>query len=347
MYDFGYSGYNITTRQHAAAVYRIDISVDNTQPGSAYSPARQIATDDEGQPIIVDGVAQTVEVPHTAEGSATVNPATVDFDMLYTNSFYNDGNDVLDGNYAELNTVGGDESLADYILRGIAIPEDGHLLTTGYESAGSVTNVTLTGYRVDLNNAKYGYEVLATSAITITVTDSDGTTVYTYANGVSGGTGIINAGTYTFEFEFAGMPGKYEPFTYTGTFVQQKAEYHITVTQKEGANLTTEFGVEFDVSDIADQLEVKVELGDGDYTTATGKYTAFENAVAQSGGDMSTLDSYIRLVGTDGGISTEYNTNTYKSNVGSYFIYYVYTSVDFNLEIVIETDNTQIALTKT
>lgn len=347
VYDFGYSGYNITTRQHAAAVYRIDISVDNTQPGSEYSPARQIATDDEGQPIIVDGVAQTVEVPHTAEGSATVNPATVDFDMLYTNSFYNDGNDVLDGNYAELNTVGGDESLADYILRGIAIPEDGHLLTTGYESAGSVTNVTLTGYRVDLNNAKYGYEVLATSAITITVTDSDGTTVYTYANGVSGGTGIINAGTYTFEFEFAGMPGKYEPFTYTGTFVQQKAEYHITVAQKEGANLITEFGVEFDVSDIAGQLEVKVELGDGDYTTATGKYTAFENAVAQSGGDMSTLDSYIRLVGTDGGISTEYNTNTYKSNVGSYFIYYVYTSVDSNLEIVMETESSKIEVNKT
>lgn len=347
VYDFGYSGYNITTRQHAAAVYRIDISVDNTQPGSEYSPARQIATDEEGQPIIVDGVAQTVEVPHTAEGSATVNPATVDFDMLYTNSFYNDGNDVLEGNYAELNTVGGDESLADYILRGIAIPEDGHLLTTGNESAGSVTNVTLTGYRVDLNNAKYGYEVLATSAITITVTDSDGTTVYTYANGVSGGTGIINAGTYTFEFEFAGMPGKYEPFTYTGTFVQQKAEYHITVTQKEGANLTTEFGVEFDVSDIADQLEVKVELGDGGYTTATGKYTAFENAVAQSGGNMSALDSYIKLVGTDGGISTEYNTNTYKSNVGSYFIYYVYTSVDSNLEIVMETESSKIEVTKT
>lgn len=347
VYDFGYSGYNITTRQHAAAVYRIDISVDNTQPGSEYSPARQIATDEDGQPIIVDGVAQTVEVPHTAEGSATVNPATVDFDMLYTNSFYNDGNDVLDGNYAELNTVGGDESLADYILRGIAIPEDGHLLTTGYESAGSVTNVTLTGYRVDLNNAKYGYEVLATSAITITVTDSDGTTVYTYANGVSGGTGIINAGTYTFEFEFAGMPGKYEPFTYTGTFVQQKAEYHITVAQKEGANLITEFGVEFDVSDIAGQLEVKVELGDGGYTTATGKYTAFEDAVAQSKGDMSTLDSYIRLVGTDGGISTEYNTNTYKSNVGSYFIYYVYTSVDSNLEIVMETESSKIEVTKT
>ena len=347
VYDFGYSGYNITTRQHADAVYRIDISVDNTQPGSEYSPAKQIETDEDGQPIIVDGVAQTVEVPHTAEGSATVNPATVDFDMLYTNSFYNDGNDVLEGNYAELNTVGGDESLADYILRGIAIPEGGQLLTTGYESAGSVTNVTLTGYRVDLNNAKYGYEVLATSAITITVTDSDGTTVYTYANGVSGGTGIINAGTYTFEFEFAGMPGKYEPFTYTGTFVQQKAEYHITVTQKEGANLTTEFGVEFDVSDIAKQLEVKVELGDGDYTTATGKYTAFENAVAQSGGDMSTLDSYIRLVGTDGGISTEYNTNTYKSNVGSYFIYYVYTSVDSNLEIVMETESSMIEVTKT
>lgn len=347
VYDFGYSGYNITTRQHADAVYRIDISVDNTQPGSEYSPAKQIDTDEDGQPIIVDGVAQTVEVPHTAEGSATVNPATVDFDMLYTNSFYNDGNDVLEGNYAELNTVGGDESLADYILRGIAIPEDGHLLTTGNESAGSVTNVTLTGYRVDLNNAKYGYEVLATSAITITVTDSDGTTVYTYANGVSGGTGIINAGTYTFEFEFAGMPGKYEPFTYTGTFVQQKAEYHITVTQKEGANLTTEFGVEFDVSDIAKQLEVKVELGDGDYTTATGKYTAFENAVAQSGGDMSTLDSYIRLVGTDGGISTEYNTNKYKSNVGSYFIYYVYTSVDSNLEIVMETESSKIEVTKT
>lgn len=347
VYDFGYSGYNITTRQHADAVYRIDISVDNTQPGSEYSPAKQIDTDEDGQPIIVDGVAQTVEVPHTAEGTATVNPATVDFDMLYTNSFYNDGNDVLEGNYAELNTVGGDESLADYILRGIAIPEDGHLLTTGNESGGSVANVTLTGYRVDLNNATYGYEVLATNAITITVTDSDGTTVYTYANGVSGGTGIINAGTYTFEFEFAGMPGKYEPFTYTGTFVQQKAEYHITVTQKEGANLTTEFGVEFNVSDIADQLEVKVELGDGDYTTATGKYTAFENAVALSGGDMSTLDSYIRLVGTEGGISTEYNTNTYKSNVGNYFIYYVYTSVDSNLEIVMETESSMIEVTKT
>lgn len=347
VYDFGYSGYNITTRQHADAVYRIDISVDNTQPGSEYSPARQIDTDEDGQPIIVDGVAQTVEVPHTAEGSATVNPATVDFDMLYTNSFYNDGNDVLEGNYAELNTVNGDESLADYILRGIAIPEGGQLLTTGNESGGSVANVTLTGYSVEMYNATYFYEVLATNAITITVTDSDGTTVYTYANGVSGGTGIINAGTYTFEFEFAGMPGKYEPFTYTGTFVQQKAEYHITVTQKEGANLTTKFGVEFNVSDIADQLEVKVELGDGDYTTATGKYTAFENAVAQSGGDMSTLDSYIKLVGTEGGISTEYNTNKYKSNVGSYFIYYVYTSVDSNLEIVMETESSMIEVTKT
>ena len=347
VYDFGYSGYNITTRQHADAVYRIDISVDNTQPGSEYSPARQIATDDDGLPIIVDGVAQTVEVPHTAEGSATVNPATVDFDMLYTNSFYNDGNDVLEGNYAELNTVGGDESLADYILRGIAIPEGGQLLTTGNESGGSVANVTLTGYSVEMFNATYFYEVLAASAITVTVTNSDGTTVYTYANGVPSGVGITDAGTYTFEFEFAGMPGKYEPFTYTGTFVQQKAEYHITVTQKEGANLTTEFGVEFDVSDIADQLEVKVELGDGDYTTVTGKYTAFENAVAQSGGDMSALDSYIRLVGTEGGISTEYNTNTYKSNVGNYFIYYVYTSVDSNLEIVMETESSMIEVTKT
>ena len=340
--DFGYAN-GIQT-----AEYVVEVSIDNTD-NDYYSSAVEITIGEDGQP-------DEQLVPHSASGYAYIEPADIQFEMFYTNDFYNDATNMVaeaTGGYRELNdsvedsvelqvlTADQIREISHYLMRGVALSVD--------ENYDWLSGVTRTKYAMDEGGALYNYEVLAAQYINVTIKNSAGQTVYTYIDGVhtSQNGGVTNAGTYTIKFEFSGISGKYMPFTYTGTFVQQKAEYHITVTQKEGANLTTEFGVEFDVSDIAGQLEVKVELGDGDYTTATGKYTAFENAVAQSGGDMSTLDSYIRLVGTDGGISTEYNTNTYKSNVGSYFIYYVYTSVDSNLEIVMETESSMIEVTKT
>lgn len=340
--DFGYAN-GIQT-----AEYVVEVSIDNTD-SDYYSSAVEITIGEDGQP-------DEQRVPHSASGYAYIEPADIQFEMFYTNDFYNDATNMVaeaTGGYRELNdsvedsvelqvlTADQIREISHYLMRGVALSVD--------ENYDWLSGVTRTKYAMDEGGALYNYEVLAAQYINVTIKNSAGQTVYTYINGVhtSQNGGVTNAGTYTIKFEFSGISGKYEPFTYTGTFVQQKAEYHITVTQKEGANLTTEFGVEFNVSDIADQLEVKVELGDGDYTTATGKYTAFENAVAQSGGDMSTLDSYIRLVGAEGGISTEYNTNTYKSNVGSYFIYYVYTSVDSNLEIVMETESSMIEVTKT
>ena len=340
--DFGYAN-GIQT-----AEYVVEVSIDNTD-SDYYSSAVEITIGEDGQP-------DEQRVPHSASGYAYIEPADIQFEMFYTNDFYNDATNMVaeaTGGYRELNdsvedsvelqvlTADQIREISHYLMRGVALSVE--------ENYDWLSGVTRTKYAMDEGGALYNYEVLAAQYINVTIKNSAGQTVYTYINGVhtSQNGGVTNAGTYTIEFEFSGISGKYMPFTYTGTFVQQKAEYHITVTQKEGANLTTEFGVEFNVSDIADQLEVKVELGDGDYTTATGKYTAFENAVAQSGGDMSTLDSYIRLVGAEGGISTEYNTNTYKSNVGSYFIYYVYTSVDSNLEIVMETESSMIEVTKT
>lgn len=342
--DFGYAN-GIQT-----AEYVVEVSIDNTD-SDYYSSAVEITIGEDGQP-------DEQLVPHSASGYAYIEPADIQFEMFYTNDFYNDATNMVaeaTGGYRELNdsvedsvelqvlTADQIREISHYLMRGVALSVD--------ENYDWLSGVTRTKYAMDEGGALYNYEVLAAQYINVTIKNSAGQTVYTYIDGVhtSQNGGVTNAGTYTIEFEFSGISGKYEPFTYTGTFVQQKAEYHITVTQKEGANLTTEFGVEFNVSDIADQLEVKVELGDGDYTTATGKYTAFENAVAQSGGNMSALDSYIKLVGADdgGGISTEYNTNTYKSNVGSYFIYYVYTSVDSNLEIVMETESSKIEVTKT
>ena len=340
--DFGYAN-GIQT-----AEYVVEVSIDNTD-NDYYSSAVEITIGEDGQP-------DEQLVPHSASGYAYIEPADIQFEMFYTNDFYNDATNMVaeaTGGYRELNdsvedsvelqvlTADQIREISHYLMRGVALSVD--------ENYDWLSGVTRTKYAMDEGGALYNYEVLAAQYINVTIKNSAGQTVYTYIDGVhtSQNGGVTNAGTYTIKFEFSGISGKYMPFTYTGTFVQQKAEYHITVTQKEGANLTTEFGVEFDVSDIAGQLEVKVELGDGGYTTATGKYTAFEDAVAQSGGDMSTLDSYIRLVGTDGGISTEYNTNTYKSNVGSYFIYYVYTSVDSNLEIVMETESSKIEVTKT
>lgn len=342
--DFGYAN-GIQT-----AEYVVEVSIDNTD-SDYYSSAVEITIGEDGQP-------DEQLVPHSASGYAYIEPADIQFEMFYTNDFYNDATDMVaeaTGGYRELNdsvedsvelqvlTADQIREISHYLMRGVALSVD--------ENYDWLSGVTRTKYAMDEGGALYNYEVLAAQYINVTITNSAGQTVYTYINGVhtSQNGGVTNAGTYTIEFEFSGISGKYMPFTYTGTFVQQKAEYHITVTQKEGANLATEFGVEFNVSNIANQLEVKVELGDGDYTTATGKYTAFENAVAQSGGNMSTLDSYIKLVGTEdgGGISTEYNTNKYKSNVGSYFIYYVYTSVDSNLEIVMETESSMIEVTKT
>ena len=342
--DFGYAN-GIQT-----AEYVVEVSIDNTD-SDYYSSAVEITIGEDGQP-------DEQRVPHSASGYAYIEPADIQFEMFYTNDFYNDATNMVaeaTGGYRELNdsvedsvelqvlTADQIREISHYLMRGVALSVD--------ENYDWLSGVTRTKYAMDEGGALYNYEVLAAQYINVTIKNSAGQTVYTYIDGVhtSQNGGVTNAGTYTIKFEFSGISGKYMPFTYTGTFVQQKAEYHITVTQKEGANLTTEFGVEFDVSDIADQLEVKVELGDGGYTTATGKYTAFEDAVAQSGGNMSALDSYIKLVGADdgGGISTEYNTNTYKSNVGSYFIYYVYTSVDSNLEIVMETESSMIEVTKT
>ena len=342
--DFGYAN-GIQT-----AEYVVEVSIDNTD-SDYYSSAVEITIGEDGQP-------DEQRVPHSASGYAYIEPADIQFEMFYTNDFYNDATNMVaeaTGGYRELNdsvedsvelqvlTADQIREISHYLMRGVALSVD--------ENYDWLSGVTRTKYAMDEGGALYNYEVLAAQYINVTIKNSAGQTVYTYIDGVhtSQNGGVTNAGTYTIKFEFSGISGKYMPFTYTGTFVQQKAEYHITVTQKEGANLTTEFGVEFDVSDIAGQLEVKVELGDGGYTTATGKYTAFENAVDKSNGDMSTLDSYIKLVGADdgGGISTEYNTNTYKSNVGSYFIYYVYTSVDSNLEIVMETESSKIEVTKT
>ena len=352
VYDFGYAGYNANTKETVAALYRISVSVDNTEgSGSEYSSAQEVETDENG-PIIIDGVAQMIQVPHTASGSVTVNPAAIDFSMFYTSSFYNDGNDALGGEYSELNTVAKDQitdeearDIADYIMRGIAIPTGGELLTMGYQGSDTA-NVTTTGYTMLLNNVEYNFEVLAADKITIKVTDSNGIEVYSFANGTSSGSGIVNAGEYTFTFTFDAMPGKYESFSYTAMFIQQRAEYHITVEQNEGANLSTQFGTEFNLQGLANQLNVKIELGEGDYTTNTGKYTAFEEAVAAAAaaGNMSALASFIKLVGDDGSVSSEYVDET--SPVGSYFIYYVYTSIDRNLEIVMETANSMITVTQ-
>lgn len=350
VYDFGYAGYNANTKESVAALYRISVSVDNTEgSGSEYSSAQEVETDENG-PIIIDGVPQMIQVPHTASGSVTVNPATIDFSMFYTNSFYNDGNDALGGEYSELNAVADGQitdeearDIADYIMRGIAIPTGGELLTMGYQGSDTA-NVTTTGYTMLLNNVEYNFEVLAADKITIKVTDSNGNEVYSFANGAPFGSGIVNAGEYTFTFTFDAMPGKYESFSYTAMFIQQRAEYHITVEQNEGANLSTQFGTEFNLQGLADQLNVKIELGEGDYTTNTGKYTAFEEAVEAAGGNMSALASFIKLVGDDGSVSSEYGGVT--SPVGSYFIYYVYTSINPNLEIVMETANSMITVTQ-
>ncbi len=348
--DFGYAGYNSETGENAPAVYVIDISIDNRVAGSEYAPAQTIRYDENGDPVIVDNIPQTDPAPHTARGTTTVDPAEIDFSMLYTNDFFNDNNDVLGGKYKELNFEGvnGDESLADYILRGVAIPEGGNLLTKGIGNsqiaigAGDAKpNVTLTGYSKELNGATYRYEAFDQNLITITVKNSAGSTVYTYSNGQHSGGGITDAGTYTFEFKFAGIPGKYEPFTYTGLFEQQKAEYHITVTQKENANLKTPFGTEFNLQGVAEQLKIKIEIDEGDYTTNTGNYDQFVEDVRNAGGDTTQLSKYIALTGDDGNIATEY-VDSYKSNVGRYFIYYVFISQDPNLEIVMETESSMI-----
>lgn len=353
--DFGYAGYNSETGENAPAVYVIDISVDNRVAGSEYAPAQTIRYDENGDPVIVDNIPQTDPAPHTARGTTTVDPAEIDFSMLYTNDFFNDNYDVLDGMYKELNFdgVNGDESLADYILRGVAIPDGGNLLTKGIGNsqiaigAGDAKpNVTLTGYSKELNGATYFYEAFDQNLITVTVKNSAGGTVYTYANGSHLGRGITAAGTYTFEFKFAGIPGKYEPFTYTGLFEQQKAEYHITVTQKENANLKTPFGTEFNLNGVAEQLEIKIEIEEGDYITNTGKHPDFEKAVSEADGDVTQLSQYIALTGADGNIATEY-VDSYKSNVGRYFIYYVFISQDPNLEIVMETESSMIEVEKT
>lgn len=373
VYDFGYAGYNAITEQVETALYRIDISVDNTTgSGSEYSPALTVKYNDEGEPIITDGVAQTEETAHTASGAVNITPADIEFNMNYTSDFYNDGANALAGGYHELNSVisglleSGDEALADYILRGTSLPisvQEGEFVAqTGYKvltkpsdtdetrySDATVVNTRTQDvkfakyYTQDASGVQQTYEDVD-SATHISVTNPNGDTVYIYGPGgshYSQGGGITNAGEYIFTFTFDGIEGKYEPFTYQGLFIQQKAEYHITVSQREGANLTTTFGTEFDLNNLENALEVKLEHEEGDFTTNTGHYQAFEDAFNGVSGD---INKFIRLVSNDSTSDVASEYPGYTASVGLYFIYYVYISQDPNLEIMMETVESMITV---
>ena len=344
--DFGFAnGFN-------TAEYVIRVEIDNTGEGSYYLPAQEVKVDEDGEPVLDENdKPQYDPAPHKASGYAYISPAAIEFDMYYKNDFYNDGKDMVDdetGGYRELNNSVDDSDgmpvltpeqlsqLAHYVMRGtqISLAEDFDWLA----------GITRTKYAVLEGGINYQYEALGARYIKITITrNSDGKTVYTYSNGVNSSAegGIAGAGTYTVKFEFTGIAGKYEPFTFTGLFEQQKAEYHITVTQKENANLKTPFGTEFNLNGVAEQLEIKIEIKASDYITNTGKYLDFEKAVSDADGDTTQLSQYIALTGADGNIATEY-VDSYKSNVGRYFIYYVFISQDPNLEIVMETESSMI-----
>lgn len=370
IYDFGYSD-GLST-----ATYLISVSVDNTVNGSYYSPAQtvkydengQIVTDDNDDPVYVDG-------PHTASGGVNIAPAETQFELFYTSDFYQSGADMLEGGYKELNELMEkadgvpvellDEWLsgAHFFIRGVQIAPEAFAnapvlgSAVGTDGAYMVSNAGVSGiiggdgYGGNVESANYSvggyyYERISTQWLHITITDSEGNVVYTknvsgQADGSKNG-GITNAGTYRISITFDGMPGKYSAYSYSCDFVQQKAEYHIVVSETEGANLTVEFGTEFDVSGLQDQLEIELETGED--AVVTGSYddfvTAFENF---KGGDQSALDGFIELVGTSGGGSTEYSG--YTTPVGDYYIYYVYVSVNDNLEVIMETSDSRIVVT--
>lgn len=371
IYDFGYSD-GLST-----ASYLISVSVDNTVGGSYYSPAQSVKYDENGQIVTDNGKPVYVDGPHTASGGVNIAPAETQFELFYTSDFYQSGADMLAGGYKELNELMekadgvpvelSDEWLsgAHFYIRGVQIAPEAFAnapvldleTAVGTDGAFMVSNAGVSGiiggngYGGNVESANYSvggyyYERISTGNLRITITDSEGNVVYTknvsgQADGSKNG-GITDAGTYRISITFDGMPGKYSAYSYSCDFVQQKAEYHIVVSETAGANLTVEFGTKFDVSGLQDQLEIELETGED--AVVTGSYddfvTAFENF---KGGDQSALDGFIELVGTSGGGATEYNG--YTTPVGDYYIYYVYESVNDNLEVIMETSDSRIVVT--
>lgn len=379
VYDFGYANGQST------AVYLIEIEVDNRHSadvpenlkdvvqvpdsGSSYSSAMEVYTNEDGEPIRDDNNnLQYIPTKHRGSGTVSVAPASIEFEMRYTSDFYQNGDDMLENGYNELNDVAFDEltkeliDQAQFIMRGVAIPSSAFEYEGGVETnsllkkvdsgTGAVSvNVTGSNYYAKLFGEEVRYEVLDKTYFHLTVTDEKGRVVYAfnvsgYNNGsqnVDGAYGITNAGTYTFEFVFDGMNGKYLPFSYTWNFVQQAAEYHITVTQNEDANLTTPFGTEFDLNRLNGALNAKLETGD--LGTATGSYTNFVEAF-----ERGEYGNYIKLVGSEGGPNvpyTDYKVRGVESPVGSYYISYVFVSTDSNLEIMMETAESMIEVKST
>lgn len=365
IFDFGYSD-GLST-----ATYLISVSVDNTVNGSYYSPAQtvkydengQIVTDDNDDPVYIDG-------PHTASGGVNIAPAETQFELFYTSDFYQSGADMLENGYKELNELMEkaegvpvellDEWLsgAHFYIRGAQIAPEAFAnapvlgSAVGTDGAYLVSNAGVSGiiggdgYGGNVESANYSvggyyYERISTGNLHITITDSDGNVVYTDDTGSQNG-GITDAGTYRISITFDGMPGKYSAYSYSCDFVQQKAEYHIVVSETAGANLTVKFGTEFDVSGLQDQLEIELETGED--AVVIGSYDAFVTAFENfKRGDQSALNGFIELVGTSGGGATEYNG--YTTPVGDYYIYYVYESVNDNLEVIMETSDSRIVVT--
>ncbi len=372
IYDFGYSD-GLST-----ATYLISVSVDNTVGGSEYSPAQSVQYDENGD-IVTDSNKKPIPVkgPHTASGSVNIAPAETQFELFYTSDFYQSGADMLEGGYKELNELMEkaegvpvellDEWLsgAHFYIRGVRIapeafanaPDLDDKTAVGTDGAYMVSNAGVSGiiggngYGGNVESANYSvggyyYERISTGNLHITITDSEGNVVYTKnVSGQDDGSkngGITDAGTYRISITFDGMPGKYSAYSYSCDFVQQKAEYHIVVSETAGANLTVEFGTQFDVSGLQDQLEIELETGEN--AVVTGSYDDFETAFENfKDGDQSALNGFIKLVGTSGGGATEYSG--YTTPVGDYYIYYVYESVNDNLEVIMETSDSRIVVT--
>ena len=369
IYDFGYSD-GLST-----ASYLISVSVDNTVGGSYYSPAQSVKYDENGEIVTDNGKPVYVDGPHTASGGVNIAPAETQFELFYTSDFYQSGADMLAGGYKELNELmekadGAPVELLDewlsgahFYIRGVQIAPEAFAnapalgTAVGTDGTYMVSNAGVSGiiggngYGGNVESANYSvggyyYERISTGNLHITITDSEGNVVYTknvsgQADGSKNG-GITDAGTYRISITFDGMPGKYSAYSYSCDFVQQKAEYHIVVSETEGANLTVEFGTEFDVSGLQDQLEIELETGEN--AVVTGSYDDFETAFENfKGGDQSALNGFIELVGTSGGGATEYNG--YTTPVGDYYIYYVYESVNDNLEVIMETSDSRIVVT--
>lgn len=379
VYDFGYANGQSTAvylieievdNRHSADVpENLKDVVDVPDSGSSYSSAMEVYTNEDGEPIRDDNDnLQYIPTKHRGSGTVSVAPASIEFEMRYTSDFYQSGADMLENGYNELNDVAMDKltqeliAKAQFIMRGVAIPssafeyegavETNSLLKIFNSETGDVSvNVTGSNYYTELFGEEVRYEVLDKTYFHLKVTDEKGRVVYAfnvneYSNGsqnVDGAYGIANAGTYTFEFVFDGMNGKYLPFSYTWDFVQQAAEYHITVTQNEDANLTTPFGTEFDLNRLNGALNAKLETGD--LGTATGSYTDFVEAF-----ERGEYGKYIKLVGSEEGSNvpyTDYQVRGVESPVGSYYISYVFVSTDPNLEIMMETAESMIEVKST